>query len=86
MASTGHSRRRVAEQIARLAVEHLAQLGQRAEPDRPGVAILQDRQINDRYPGPLRQFGQGHAARLQSPVKMNLDVMVGYGGCPLVRP
>jgi len=86
LVSNGHSRRRTAEQIAGLTVEHLAQLGQRAEPDSPGVAILQDRQIHDRHPGPLGQFGQGHSARPQNPVQMHLDVMVGYGGRRLVRP
>src|ERR1700684_2007422 len=51
----------MAEQVAGLAVERLAKPGQGAEPDRPGVAVLQDGQVDHADADPLGQLGQGHA-------------------------
>src|SRR5579862_6689207 len=51
----------MAEQVAGLAVECLAEPGQRAEPDRPGVAVLQDGQVDHADADPLGKLGQGHA-------------------------
>jgi anti-sigma regulatory factor (Ser/Thr protein kinase) len=43
----------MAEQVAGLAAERLAEPGQGAEPDRPGVAVLQDRQVDHADADPL---------------------------------
>src|ERR1035438_4799947 len=51
----------MAEQVAGLAVERLAEPCQGAEPDRPGVAVLQDGQVDHADAGPLGEPGQGHA-------------------------
>src|SRR5450755_4120979 len=51
----------MAEQVAGLAVERLAEPGQGAEPDRPGVAVLQDGQVDHADADPLGELGQGHA-------------------------
>jgi hypothetical protein len=43
----------MAEQVAGLAVERLTEPGQRAEPDRPRVAVLQDGQVDHADADPL---------------------------------
>ena len=64
----------VAEQVTGLAVERLAEPGQGAEPDRPGVAVLQDGQVHHADPDPLGEFGQG-----QAPVGEQLAEVDGDG-------
>src|SRR5215469_11816973 len=63
LACRAPTRRLVEEQVARLAFECLAELGQRAEPDGPGAAILQYGQVHDRDADPLRQLRQRHLAQ-----------------------
>src|ERR1700731_5079715 len=71
----------VAERVAGLAVERLAEPGQGAEPDRPGVTVLQDGQIDHADAGPLGQFGQGHAPVGEKLVEVDGDgVVIGDGG------
>src|ERR1700684_2625842 len=63
----------MAEQVAGLAVECLAEPGQGAEPDRPGVAVLQDGQVDHADVDPLGELGQGHAPSGEDFVEVDDD-------------
>jgi hypothetical protein len=63
--------------VSRLAAKDLAQLGERAESDRPGAAVLQDSEVRDCYPGAVRQFSQGHPGRFEQFVKVDFDGDLG---------
>src|SRR5215472_11663064 len=75
----------VAEQVAGLAVEYLAEAGQGGEADRPRPAVLQDREVDDGDPDSLGQLGQRHAAAGEQVVQADRDrrscaVRAGAGG------
>src|ERR1700684_3648957 len=71
----------MAEQVAGLAVERLAEPGQGAEPDRPGVAVLQDGQVDHADADPFGELGQGHVPVGEELVKVGDDgVAVGVCG------
>ena len=57
------------EQVAGLAVERLADRGERGEPDRLGALVLEHAQVDDRDPDRLGEGGQRHAARLEQVVE-----------------
>jgi hypothetical protein len=46
------------QQVSRLAVQHPTEPGERGEPDRSRVPVLQDRQVHDRDADPLGQLGE----------------------------
>src|SRR6202050_2841815 len=71
----------MAEQVAGLAVECLAEPGQGAEPDRPGVAVLRDGQVAHAHADPLGELGQGHAPSGEKLVEVDDDgVAIGDRG------
>src|SRR5580658_2630458 len=71
----------MAEQVAGLAAERLAEPGQGAEPDRPGVAVLQDGQVDHADADPLGQLGQGHTPVGEELVEVDGDgVVIRDGG------
>src|ERR1700693_6251958 len=71
----------MAEEVAGLAVERLAEPGQGAEPDGPGVAVLQDGQVDHADADPLRKLGQGHAPVGEELVEVDDDgVVIGSRG------
>src|SRR6516225_11832704 len=72
----------VAEQVAGLAVECLAEPGQGAEPDRPGMAVLQDGQVDHADADPFGQLGQGHAPVGEELVEVD-DDGVAIGSCAI---
>ena len=51
-----------AQQVARLALEHLAERGECREAHRLGAAVLEDRKVGRRDPDPIGQFADGHLA------------------------
>jgi hypothetical protein len=59
------NRRGHGEELTRLALEHIAQRGQGGEPHRPGPAVLEHRQVGQRDPDLLGQFGEGQAPTSQ---------------------
>src|ERR1035438_2693839 len=71
----------MAEQVAGLAVEGLAEPGQGGEPDRPGVAVFQDGQVDYADADPLGELGQGHVQVGQQLVEVDGDgVAIGDRG------
>jgi hypothetical protein len=71
----------MAEQVAGLAAERLAEPGQGAEPDRPGVAVLQDGQVDHADADPVGELGQGHAPVGEELVEVDGDgVVIGDRG------
>jgi hypothetical protein len=59
-----------AEQIARGALEHVADSGEGAEPDRAGVPVLEDGQVCHGDPDPRRELHQRHTPGLQQRVEV----------------
>jgi hypothetical protein len=70
----------VAEQVAGLAAEGLAEGGQGGETDGAGAAVLEDRQVDHGDPDLVGEFGEGHVALFQQPVEMDGDVVVARLG------
>ena len=70
----------VAEQVAGLAAEGVAQRGEGGEADRAGAAVLEDRQVDHRDSDAVGQFGEGHAAMGQQPVQVDGDAVVSVLG------
>jgi 2-methylisocitrate lyase-like PEP mutase family enzyme len=69
----------VAEQVAGLAVERLAEPCQGAEPDRPGMTVLQDGQVDHADADPFGELGQGHAPVGEELVEVDDDGVVVWG-------
>jgi hypothetical protein len=67
--------RSVGQEVARLAVEHLAELRQRGEADRPCAAVLEHRDVRRRDADQLGKLGHGHAAVREHLVEVDLDVV-----------
>jgi len=82
----------IAEQVTGLALQRLAKPGQGAEPDRPGPAVLEDGQVDNRDPHLGRQFGERHLALAEQFIQVESDggrlVLVGplVGGFDEVPP
>src|SRR5262249_54611180 len=55
------------------AVERVAERGEGTEPDRPGPAVLENRQVRQRDAHLRGEFGQGHTTLLHQPVEVYLD-------------
>src|SRR5580700_2192794 len=71
----------VAEQVTGLAVQRLAEPGQGAEPDRPGVTVFQDRQVDHADADPFGELRQGHVPVGEELVEVGDDGMtVGVRG------
>jgi hypothetical protein len=58
----------VAEEVAGLAAEDLAEGGQGGEADGAGAAVFEDREVDDGDPDPVGEFGEGHVALLEQPL------------------
>ena len=69
----------VAEQVAGLAAEYLAEAGQGAEADGARAAVFQNRQVDDRDPDSFGQLGQCHAAVGEQVVQAHRDRRPGAG-------
>src|SRR5262245_44774913 len=63
----------VAQQVAWLAAEYLAEAGQGGEADRPRPPVFQDGQVDDGDPDSLGQLGQCHAALGEQVVQADGD-------------
>jgi hypothetical protein len=70
----------VAEQVAGLAVEDLAEGGHGGEADGAGAAVLEDREVDDGDAHLVGEFCEGHAALFQQPVQVDSDAVVGLLG------
>src|SRR3546814_16764792 len=55
----------IIEQVARFAIEFAADRFERREADRAGLAGLEDRQVGERDPHPVRQLGKRQPAIVQ---------------------
>ena len=75
----------VGEQVAGLAVERVAEGGQRGEADSARAAVLQDREVHHRHVHALGQLGQRHAPLLEQPVEAHGDAVLGGVGRHLRR-
>src|SRR5918912_1596449 len=62
-----------AQQVARLAVEHLAEGGERREAHRLGAAVLEYRQVGGRDPYAVRELAHGHLPPGQHHVDVDGD-------------
>jgi hypothetical protein len=63
----------MAEQVAGLAAEDLAEPGQGAEPDRPGMAVFEDGQVDHADTDQLGKLGQRHAPLGEKLVEVDDD-------------
>src|SRR5829696_6684139 len=62
-----------AQQVARLALEHLAERGERREAHRLGAAVLEYRQVGGRDPYAVRELSYGHLPSGQQHVDVDGD-------------
>src|SRR5688500_12613593 len=63
----------VHEQVARLAVERFADGRESREAHRARLPGLENREVGERDPDPLVQFGQRETARVEQIVELDLD-------------
>ena len=70
----------VAEKVAGLTVEGVAECGEGGEADCSGSAVLEDRQVDHGDSDAVGQFGEGQAALLEQPVQVHGDAVVSVLG------
>lgn len=66
----------MAQQVAGLALEHLADAGEGGESDRFGVAVLEDGQVDVGYADSGSELCEGHASLIEKAGEVHLDGMV----------